>query len=82
MHGNGDGDVRALFQPQEIDMDRPVGDRIDLDLARDDAGFLAADVEHIERREHGAGGVVLGEAALLDLHGLGLARAAIDDARG
>ncbi len=79
---NGDGDThaRAGLEPHEIDMDRPVGDGIELDGARQDAHLLAADVQVDQRLEHGAGVIQLAENALVDLHGLGLALPAIDDA--
>ena len=80
-HGNGDGHARAFLQPHEIDMNGPVGYRIDLDIARQNALLLAADFEHDERRVQAPGGVELLEAPQFHLHRLGFALAAIEDAR-
>ena len=38
-HGNRDADDAVLADAQEVDVERQVLDRIDLHLARDDAGF-------------------------------------------
>ena len=77
---NRDPHARAGLEPHEIDMDRTVGDRIDLDGAGQDPHLLAADVQHHQGLEHGARVVQLAEGALVDLHGLGIAFSAIDNA--
>ena len=54
-HGNGEAHDGAFGQAHEIDMDGTVADRIELHLARNDAGLLAGDVEHEEGRQERAG---------------------------
>ena len=80
MHRDGDRHARARLEPEEIDMHRAVGHGIDLDMARDDAGLLAVELKHEQAREHAAGAVHLHKAALVELHVLRVALAAIDDA--
>ncbi len=79
-HRDRDAHARAGLQPQEVDVDRPVGHRIDLDRARQNARLLAADVEHHQRLEQGALVVDLAKGALIHLNVLRLAFPAIHDA--
>jgi hypothetical protein len=45
MHRNVDRQARAFDDAQEIDMDRTVADRVELEVARDGADLLAIDVD-------------------------------------
>src|SRR6185295_119618 len=79
-HGNRQADACAGFQTQKIDMDRPLGYRVDLDRAGNDSRLLAADLEHHQRLKHDARVIELAEIVQIELEGLRLAFAAIDDA--
>ena len=46
---NRDADERAFAEPHEIDMDRDVPDRIELEVARDHAVLRAVDLEVVKR---------------------------------
>ena len=80
--GNGETDAGAFGQAHEIDMDGTVADRVELDLARDHAGFLAGDVEHEEGGQEGAVLEMAFQIVADDLAHSGSGRlAAIDDGR-
>ena len=55
MHRHLDRDRRSGDEPQEIDVQRPVGDRIDLEVARQRADGLAVDGDFRHRGHEAAG---------------------------
>ena len=55
MHRNGDADHRALAEPHEVDMQRVVAHRIELEVARDHAVLLAVELEVVDRGQEPAG---------------------------
>ncbi len=74
-------DGGALPEPHEIDVGRVIHDRVDLEVARDDAKLRSIDVEVIEGGEE-----VTGEDALLELRRIerdrhGVLEVAVNDAR-
>ena len=51
MDGNAYANLRAFAQPQEIDMDGKILDRVELKVARDDAVLGAVDIELVDGGE-------------------------------
>ena len=79
-HGNGEHDLGAFRQPHEIDMHRPVGNRVELHVARDHAGALSVQRQHERGGEESAGADMPLKLALGDGDGGRRRIAAIHDA--
>src|SRR5215467_11694393 len=54
VYRNAHADGRAFAEPQEVDMDRHVAHRIDLEVARDRAVLLAVDLDVADAGEEAA----------------------------
>ena len=74
-----DGDLGVLGNAQEIDMQRPVGDRMELDVLGQGADGRAAGVDHHHRVHEVAGVQHLHQRLLLEVDGEGLFIVAVDD---
>ena len=59
-------DGRALAEPHEVDVNRQIPDRIELEVARDDAMLGAVDVDLIDRRQEMAGVDALAQFGIVD----------------
>ena len=79
-HRHVDADAGAGADALEIDVDGLVLDGVDLDLARDDAGFLAVDIEIDDGRQELAATDEDGELPAVERNVLGLLGVAVDDA--
>src|SRR6476646_9527347 len=55
VQGNADADGRALAEPHEVDMEREIAHRIEMEVARDHAALLALEIDVVNRGEEPAG---------------------------
>ena len=55
MKGNADADGRAFAEPHEIDMDREIANRIEVEVARNHAVLLALEIDVVNRGQEPAG---------------------------
>ena len=78
VHRNFQAHGGAFGQAHEIDMHGAVADRVELQLARDHAGLLAADVQHEQGGEEMAGLDMALQGAGVDATFSGSSLAAID----
>ena len=78
--GHGDTDARTRTQAQEIDVDRLVGDDVELKVARQHPLLAVADFEFENRRQELAGVNELVQLPEIDRNRLGLLAAAVNDA--
>ena len=67
------------IKPEKIDMDRPVGDDVELIVARQNALLAAIDLKLEDRGEEVAGVDELVDVLVVDRNRLGFHAAAIDD---
>ena len=75
---NGDADHRALAEPHEIHVQWVVADRIELEVARDDAVLLAVDLKVIDRGQKPAGIDLLPQVGVIERNGDGGLGIAVD----
>ena len=71
--------LRAWRKPQKIDMSRPVGDDVELIVARQNPLLPPVDFEFEDRGQEVAGVDELVDVLVVDRDGLGFRAAAIDD---
>ena len=79
MHRDGDAQRRTGLQPQEIDMQGPVGDPVELIVARDHPLLAALDIDLEDRRQKMPGVDELVDFAPFERNRLGGVAAAIYD---
>ena len=79
-HGHLDGNHRIFAKSQEIDMDRKVAHRVELDRTGDHPRLLALDVEHEDRALEMAGVKLLVDGPIIDRDRLRLLLVAVDNA--
>ena len=73
MQGHADADGRAFAEPHEIDMQREVSDRIEMEVARNHAVLLALEIDVVNRGQEAAGQDALAERRYFLLSAFGLA---------
>src|SRR6202035_1601011 len=78
VQGNADADGRAFAEPHEIDMDRKIAHRIEMEVARNYAVLLALQIEVVNRGEEPAGQDALAQLGIIDRNGDGGLVVAID----
>ena len=71
-HGHRDVNLGVLADAQEIDVDRPARDRVEVDRLRQGPVRLALEVDHHDRVHEVAGREHLGQKLLLDMDREGL----------
>src|SRR4029077_5727075 len=64
--GNADPDGRAFAEPHEIDMDREVAHRIEVEVARNHAMLLALEIDVVNRGQEPAGQDALTQVLVVD----------------
>ena len=79
VHRYADAHARSRRQPQKVDMNRPVGDDVELIVARQNALLAAFHLELEDGRQKSAGVNELVDVLVVDRDRLGLHAAAIDD---
>ena len=77
-HRHRDGDLGVLGDAKEIDVERPVGDRMELDVLGQRARRLAADIDHHHRVHEVARVKELHQRLLLDVDRRGVFVVAVD----
>src|SRR5450432_4266839 len=78
MQGNADADGRTLAEPHEIDMEREIAHRIEMEVTRNHAVLLALQVDVVNRGEKPAGKNALAQVGIVDRDGYGGLVVAID----
>ncbi len=79
MHGDADAHARSWRKAQKIDMNRPVGDDVELVVARQDPLLPPLDFEIEDRGQKVPGEDELVDVLVVDRDRLGFGAAAIDD---
>ena len=78
VQGNADADRRAFTEPHEIDMQREVTHRIEVEVARNHAVLLALEVDVVNRGQEAAGQDALAQFLVVDRNGHGGLVVAVD----
>ena len=78
VQGNADADGGAFAEPHEIDMDREVAHRIEMEVARNHAVLLALEIDVVNRGQEPAGQDALAQFGIVDRDGDGGLVVAID----
>ena len=69
--GHADADGRAFAEPHEVDMDREIAHRIEMEVARNHAVLLALQIDVVNRGEEPAGQDALAQFGIVDRDGHG-----------
>ena len=78
MQGNADADGGAFAEPHEVDMEREVAHRIEMEVARNHAVLLALEIDVVNRGQEPAGQDALAQFGIVDRDGDGGLVVAID----
>jgi hypothetical protein len=79
--GDIDVDGAVLADPEEVDVQRPVGDRVELHILRQRPDLAAFDVDHCDGVHEVAGGQGLDQGLLLEVDRNGFLPVAVNDGR-
>ena len=71
MQGNADADGGAFAEPHEVDMQREVAHRIEMEVARNHAVLLALEIDVVNRGQEPAGQNALAQFGIVDRDGHG-----------
>src|ERR1700684_11290 len=78
VQGHADADGGAFAEPHEVDMERKITHRIEMEVARNHAVLLALEIDVVNRGEEPAGQDALAQIGIVDRDGYGGLVVAID----